>query len=518
MKQRFTPMVISLCLLGMVTLPAMSLAASHSSHHTSAATSAPSTPHAAKKNTTQTQSLNYGNMAQIEGPTDLPTSGPLYLPVDLDVPGQSFVSSGPYIGIPLEFSGSNLIINSPSVNEDIALLNIRKNIAQRLVALGRPKDSSGSHILLSGIIEGQALYKNGNGTEHQSDIDLTTANLDAYILGPSTWTSGLLELAYENNIGTQTGAFSSNDAVLNSRVFVNKAFVVLGDFQKSPFYSSFGQLYVPFGVYSTTMVSSPLTKILARTQARALVLGYKQQAPNSLNVSAYAFQGASYVADAGRINNGGINVDYSFKMHRVNADVGGGFIGNIADSQGMQFTGNNNNTPPQFGGFGGPTETFTPVAGGPAFQGPTGNEQLEHRVPAYDFHALIGLGDNVQLLGEYILTATSFSAADLTIDGQAARPQAMHVEGVYNIPYFVQPTSVGVAYDMSKDALAIGLPAQRYSMTINRSFWKNTLQSLEFRRDLNYAADKTSSGSGVIGPNGNGDSNNMVTLQFDYYF
>lgn len=497
MKQRVSPIIVSLFMLGMIGLPV--------------------TSYAAKTQSGAAQGDN-GSNDQIEGPTDLPTTGPLYLPVDLDVPGQSFVSSGPYIGIPLEYSGSNLIINSPSVNEDIALLNIRKNIAQRLIALGRPKDASGSHILLSGVLEGQAFYQNGP-SGHHSDIDLTTANLDAYILGPSSWTSGLLELSYDNNIGSQTGAFSSNDRVLNSRVYVNKGFIVLGDFQKTPFYTSFGQMYVPFGVYSSTMISSPFTKILARTHTRALVMGYKQQAVNSLNVSAFAFQGRSYLTESDRINNGGLNVDFSFKMNKVNADVGGGYIGNIADSQGMQFTGNNGSTPPMFGGFGGPVETYTCTSTTPnACQAPTGSEQLEHRVPAYDFHALIGLGDNIQLLGEYIFTATRFSSEDMTIDGEAARPQAMHVEGVYNIPYFVQPTSIGVAYDMSKDALAIGLPAQRYAMTINRSFWKNTLQSLEFRRDLNYAADKTSTGSGIAGPSGNGDSSNMVTFQFDYYF
>jgi hypothetical protein len=215
---------------------------------------------------------------QIEGPTDLPNSGSLYLPVDFDVPGQSFVSSGPYIGIPLEFSGSNLIVNSPSVNEDIILLKLRKNITQRLATYGRPEETSGSHILLSGTIQGQALFRNnGGGTNNQSDINLTTAALDAYVLGPSAWTTGLLELSYDNNIGTQTGSFSSNNRTQNSRVFVNKAFVVIGDFLQSPFYASFGQMFVPFGSFASTLVSSPLTQTLARVQARAIVLGYKQQ-------------------------------------------------------------------------------------------------------------------------------------------------------------------------------------------------------------------------------------------------
>jgi hypothetical protein len=549
MKIQLTPLAVSLALMGVLATPIVANASTndeklanleaqlnqiqhevttlkktsqtgqgsskslHQKHNTSAKKTNQPMSLAAEEKDVQTPDTN-----QIQGPTDLPQAGAQYLPVDLDVPGQSFVSSGPYIGIPLEYSGANLIINSPNVNEDIALLNIRKNIAQRLSALGRTGDSSGSHILLSGIIEGQALDRAGSGSTNTSDIDLTTANLDAYILGPTSWTSGLLELAYDNNIGTETGSFSSNDRTLNSRVFVNKAFVVLGNFQQSPFYTSFGQMFVPFGVYSTTMISSSLPKILSRIQARAITVGYKQQAENSLNLSAYIFHGATEIDGSSNINNGGLNAAYSFKMMQVNASVGGGVVANIADSQGMQFTGNNNNTPPLFGGFGGPVETYTNSVG-VVTQASTGNEEIAHRVPAYDVHANIGIGDNIQLLGEYVISSTSFSASDLTFNGSGARPQALQLEGVYNLAWFVKPTSISLGYGMSKEALAIGLPAQRYSFAVNRSFWKNTLQTLELRHDINYAEWNTATGSEV--PNlmtGTSTSSNMVTLQFDYYF
>jgi len=524
MKVRFTPVVLGLSLFGLMM------------GSTFATTSSDSPPapkkkiirknHAPSANLSSAQndgSVAAGN-SQIEGPTDLPTRGPLYLPLDLDVPGQSFVSSGPYIGVPLEFSGGYLIVNSPSVNEDIILLNIDKNVDQRLKALGRPMGKAlGSHILLSGLVEVQALGKGGSGTNGASDIDLTSVNLDAYIMGPSPWTSAFFEFAYDNNIGTQTGAFSSNDRVLNARVFLTKGFIVLGDFTQSPFYASFGQMYVPFGVYSTTMVSSPLTKILARTLARPLVVGYKSQDPNSLLLTGYIFSGPARINGNSHINNGGINVSYSFKQEKYTAVIGGGVISNIADSLGMQFTGNNNNNPPLFGGFSGPIETYVPggatnIPSSDVLQIATGNENLVHRVPAYDFNLKVSLGENWQLIAEYILASTNFNTQDLQFDEDGAKPQAANLEVIYNIPWITFPTSISGSYQLSEDALAIGLPAKRYSLVANTSFWRNTLQSLELRRDINYGKSDTSSGSGVAGPSGNGGSANVITLQFQYYF
>lgn len=437
----------------------------------------------------------------IEGPQNLPTGGLHYIGTDADAPGQSFVSTGPYINSHISYSGMNLIINSPNINEDVSLLNVRKNIRERLRALHVPVDEGHSHLLLSGIIESQASYRHIGGGPSSSDIDLTSAGLDSFILSSSHWVTGLMSFAYDNDRGTDTGSFNNNSRVQNSRLFVNKAFVVLGDFEVSPLYSTFGQMYVPFGTYSSSMVSSPLTKTVARIKGRAILVGLQEPGDDSFYGSAFIMRGDTHAGSASRVNNGGLNAGYRFVKGKFSGNFGASYILNMADAQGMQNTGNG---PTYFGGFGG-------VNG-------SGNERIIHRVPGANVRGLFSIGTSIDLLAEYVGAATAFNGSDMTYNSHGARPKAIHTEAAYTFAVLNRPTSVAVGYDHTRDALAIGVPLSRMSMTLNTSIWRETLQSLEFRHDINYAASSYASGSTIQAYPPSGKSDNIVTAQFDMYF
>jgi hypothetical protein len=533
MKQRLKPLAVSLFLLGVIATPAIAESTDQgtdqqmqrlerqvnqlqdelksmksqlkSSHKKSA-------KHKQQKTVT-TETTAVSNTSD-QSPDAIKPAGSLNtsaqaFTIDSDVPGKSFVSTGPYIGVPLIYSGGDLIINNPSVNQDVALLNVRKAIRTKLTALGRADEADHAHLLLSGIVEGQASYrKPGNGST-QSDVDLSAAELDGYVLGPSSWTSGLIAFSYDDSAGTSEGSFGNNSRSQNSRIYLNKAFITIGDFSKSPLYGTIGQMYVPFGTYGTNMISSPLTKILGRTKARAIVVGFQQQSENALYAAGYAFRGDTYAGATSRLDNGGVNVGYRYTIGQsIHGDFGGGVIANLADSVGMQ---NNGNSAPQFGGFG---------ATG------NGNENIAHRVPAMNLRGQFSIGDHIDLLAEYIGAINSFSRNDLTANTHGAKPQALNAEAAYTFSAFEKPSSVAVGYGKSKDALVLGLPAQRYSLVFNTSWWKDTLQSIELRHDINYAAGNYASGSGtgtgtagvtqVI--HGSGRSDNMITAQMDIYF
>lgn len=417
-----------------------------------------------------------------------------YLPFDLDVPGQAFVSTGPYVGVPFQFAGSDLVINTPSVDTDVQLLAIRKSIMLQLRAMGGEitKEPYHSHLLLSGVVEGSADYVDRGGQPSTTDINLSNVSLDAFFLGPSEWLLGFIEFNYVD-VPPADDVFGgvSQYRVSDSRVVVNKAFITLGNFNESPFYGSLGQFYVPFGAYSSVMISSPLTKVLTRTKARAILVGYQQQQDNAIYASTYIFRGDSHAASVSKVNNGGINLGYKFKGPVFKGKIGAGIIGNIADSGGMQI--------------------------GAGFQN---NEQLVHRVPGYNLRTVLGIYDHFDFIGEFVAATTPFNPNDMTFNGEQAKPWALDLEAAFSMDIFGdKPSSLGIGWGQSHEALALGLPLNRISVVVNTSWWRNTLQSLEVHRDQEYAASDTATGAGNIAAAGEkGKVGTAVIAQFDYYF
>lgn len=411
------------------------------------------------------------------------------------------VISSPFIGINSEYNASDLVVNQPYVNEDLNLLQQREQIYDYLEQTGHTPPNT-PVVNLSGKVESQIFHTShfrNFQTTSATDIELTGIELDTEIL-VNNWVTGLIAFVYDDTLPTDM----SPRRIDNSRVLLERGFLTIGNLAKFPVYATMGQFYVTFGQYSSAMISDPFTKILGRTKARALALGFSKQFndENNLNLSAFVFRGPSRTSlENYGLRNYGLNAEYQFTKPKWSIEVAGSFIRNIADSIGMQH--NSNNGPNNFEGFA--TSNIT---------------EILNPVPGLDARGTLAI-KAFSITGEYVTASRSFSQTVLTFNGQGAKPSAIHAEAEYKFNVLEKPSAVIIGFDESKDALALLIPKKRYIATVSTSIWKDTIESLEFRHDIDYSAKDVAYGQPNLGFNpiyGTGKSGNTVTLQVGLYF
>ncbi len=416
--------------------------------------------------------------------------------------GASPVITAPYLGVPARWDASDLIVNFPTYNEDVLLMKRDYAIDKAIESKGFPHPVN-PILELSGKVEAQAWAARPLSGRSQSDIDLSAAEVD-FAAHVTDWVNGLASLVYDNSA---PNANSSTNAqlVTNSRVYVNQAFITVGDLSRSPFYGTIGQRSLPFGHYSSAMISDTYPQLIFKTRDRAVLLGYhpmiNQRGPY---VTAFVFKGDTQVGGGqNNINNYGADLGYLFDKGQASGDFGVSGIANVADSLGMQNNGITNQA--QFRGYG-----FAPTTNANA------TEDLIRRVPGFNVHGKLDIADWT-FLGEVNTATSRFAAADMSYNGGGAKPAAAHGEVIYAFNMGQYPSSFAVGYDHTWQALALAIPQSRYITTFSTSLFKDTIESLELKREINYAATDSAGGqnTSVSIP---GHYANTVTAQIGYYF
>ncbi|WP_304985093.1 CBU_0937 family porin [Coxiella-like endosymbiont] len=386
---------------------------------------------------------------------------------------------GPYLNTQEAFDGSELIINTPTIREDARMLINQYQLEQECSEMGIPTPFL-PRVTFSGKLEGQVAYGSTYAGLRTTNINFSGAELDTYIQG-NLWVSGCMDLDYD-----------PDELVNRSRVFMNRAFVTIGNLSRFPFYISIGQVYVPFGRYNSLMISSPVTLGLGRTRARALTVGYQTGKNAALHAEVYGYQElTNNLSHSNQNNRWGTDIGYEFNNGgRVSGEVGASLISNLADSQGMQAT------------------VFLH------------DETLHRTVEAIDFYGNIFI-DPAVFIAEYVGALRSFDVADVSFANQGARPTAFHAEANYTFHTGSKPSSLGIGYGHTTQALALGLPQVRYSIFYNVNVWRDTNFALEYRHNINYSRNAISTEINLI-PSGMaaylGKSDNVLTAQFDLFF
>lgn len=412
--------------------------------------------------------------------------------------GGTPVVTAPYLGSRPSYNGSDYIVNISSINRDLRLMEQRRQLYRAYHGIGYPVPNT-PIIALSGKAEPVGIVGNTYSQDSaywDMNWDLGSAEVDvAAALNKKV--QAYISFAYDPAIRG-----SSNQRIAGSGVGLGLGFINIGDLDETPFYFTAGQLYVPFGRYSSAMVSAPLPMIMGRTKSRPFILGYKSQGSSGPFAAIYGFKADT---TSGNTGVGGANFGYEFDTRHVDGEVGASFISSIDNSGGMQMNSASQNT----GNFAG----FAALLHG---------SEAVKPVPAVDGHVTIRFR-SYNLTAEWLGVTNAFRTEDLSFNGFGAHPQALQLEAGKTFIVFSKPSTLAVGFQWSKEALALRIPEKRFSAVFNISIWKDTVESLEYRHDIDYNRYQFANGSaptGVVNTNtvGTGKSGDMVLAQIGVYF
>lgn len=405
------------------------------------------------------------------------------------------VITSPYLGARPAFDGSDYIVNISSINRDLRLMQQRRNLYKAYEKLGSPPPDV-PIIALSGKVEPVIMAGRNYFRTVSADLTLGSDELDvAAILNQNV--EAYMGIAYDSSPPEPEG-----QRVSNSGFSLNMGFVNIGNLERTPFYLTAGQMYVPFGRFSTAMVNATLPMLLSRTKSRPIVVGYKSQAKTGPIVSLYGFRSDTVLESTGV---GGVNAAYIFEVRKGSGEIGASLISAVNDSTGMQYT----NAVPgtTFGGFASLTN---------------GTEEVK-KIPAVDVHANMSVG-RYSFTGEWVSTTHRFRTQDLSFNGHGALPQAAQGEIGMTFRAFDKPASIAAGYQWSAETLALNIPQQRINAVFNISIWEDTLESIEYRHDIDFGATQYANGANAPGfpPNqntiGSGGTADSIIAQLGIFF
>jgi hypothetical protein len=408
------------------------------------------------------------------------------------------VVTSPLLSLTSAYDGSDLLVNLPSMNEDLYILQGRQSLEDYAKSKGlempvRPMLS------ISGGLEGQLIYNGNYNMPGKTDIDLSRAEVD-FVAEIDRWVTGVMVVDYDNY-----ALDFHNRRVHDARFRIDRGFFTVGNLNECPLYLTLGQVIAPFGKYAWLSINPPVTLSLARIKERALVLGFSK---NGAYGSVYGYKGETYVNNNNIVNAWGVNLGYGKDWSHSSFDLGAGYVANIADAEGMLDTLN-----PNYPGFG---------------RIPSSSSKLVHRVSGIDAHFSFTV-DPFDFISEYVTANTNFDMRDMSFDGKGAKPSALNLMAKVRFDLLGKASQFLVGYDNTWQALAVNLPQQSYFAKFGISLLRATLISLELRHDRDYDTTHYYTSRGAVGvPDGTifypigatagKRDRNSVTMEVGVYF
>nr|WP_320115835.1 LbtU family siderophore porin [uncultured Desulfuromonas sp.] len=305
-------------------------------------------------------------------------------------------------------------------------------------------------ITLSGLIEIEAAYESfdfddpGESDEDSSDIVLATVELGVDV-DLVKHVSGHILLLWEEDD--------------TEPMDVDEAFITLDGEDVLPLYLTAGKMYVPFGDFSSNMISDPLTLELGETRESAVLVGFDV---NGMYGSIYAFNGDIEEADDddNHVDNFGVTVGYAMENDSMTLDAGICYINNLLDSDGL-------------GDSYDESVEEADEAGSVL--------ELNDYVGGFGAHIVAELG-SLNLIAEYI---GAIDDIEYLVDGVKVEEDAIrswNLEAGYSFELMGKEAIVAAAYQGTDNAGDF-LPESRYMACIGAGIFDYTSLALEIAHD-----------------------------------
>lgn len=303
------------------------------------------------------------------------------------------------------------------------------------------------HIEIAGLIEIEASTLSPYEGDSESDIVLATAELGLRSQ-VNDWVEAGIYFLYEQNA---------------TDLEVDIAYLTLTNAEVSPLFLTAGQVYVPFGVYETNLVSDPLTLEIGEARETALQLGFEQ---SGFSGSLYVFNGDNNVKGRDRIEGWGANLGFEQEHEDWAWSVGVGYINDLGDSDTLH-------------------ESINDSRVSAAEFAPNLSIDSTERIGGWTANAAASLGP-FSLIGEYLSATDDFDPVSLGFKDGGARPSAWNIEAGYSFPLLGRESVAAVAYQGTREALALELPKERWLLGWSIEIFDRTSLGLEWARDRDY--------------------------------
>ena len=350
----------------------------------------------------------------------------------------------------------------PNIHKDLALLKHQQRMGKYA---GHTSGPTNPYVQLSGYLESQFIAQSKNNNK----INLTASNLDI-----SAWVNRYMS-AY-TNFGVDTD--DANDQFFRMIM----GFITLGNLNESPYYMSVGQMFIPFGSFSTsTSYIGTIPRGMGRILEQAVSVGYYKE--NGLHVTGAIYDGKT--KDSGHFTNrfrdhtshkrvdqyaGTVAYQSPFKLYDLPSSSRSGisYTNNLADAL--------------------VTRNVFNRAG------------LHHYVSGIDIFNKTNVGPFV-VKTEYVTALEHYSKQDITIGGKSARPGSFLGEFEYDTLVYGKGTAFVFHYSRIFNGSMTSTIKHQTGFNVTMNVLKDTVVSFEYARRGAYSDHYVLSNTSTTTPN-----------------